>query len=85
MPLCVVLSCQTARAPGTLLGGWRIVHTMGSKIRRLSPKQGFCAETGGAATSFAATAFGLPVSTTPTITNAIVDALTQAVSGLIIP
>jgi PiT family inorganic phosphate transporter len=48
VPLWVVLSCQTAMALGTLLGGWRIVHTMGSKITRLSPMQGFCAETGGA-------------------------------------
>jgi PiT family inorganic phosphate transporter len=68
----VVLSCQTAMALGTLLGGWRIVHTMGSKITRLSPMQGFCAETGGAVTLFAATAFGIPVSTTHTITGAII-------------
>ncbi len=72
VPLWVVLSCQTAMALGTLLGGWRIVHTMGSKITRLSPMQGFCAETGGAVTLFAATAFGIPVSTTHTITGAIV-------------
>lgn len=72
VPLWVVLSCQTAMALGTLLGGWRIVHTMGSKITRLSPMQGFCAETGGAVTLFAATAFGIPVSTTHTITGAII-------------
>ncbi len=72
VPLWVVLSCQSAMALGTLLGGWRIVHTMGSKITRLSPMQGFCAETGGALTLFAATAFGIPVSTTHTITGAIV-------------
>ncbi|MGU3666524.1 inorganic phosphate transporter [Methylobacterium sp. A49B] len=72
VPLWVVLSCQTAMAAGTLLGGWRIVHTMGSKITRLSPMQGFCAETGGAVTLFAATALGIPVSTTHTITGAIV-------------
>ena len=72
VPLWVVLSCQTAMALGTLLGGWRIVHTMGSKITRLTPMQGFCAETGGAITLFAATAFGIPVSTTHTITGAIV-------------
>jgi PiT family inorganic phosphate transporter len=72
VPLWVVLSCQTAMALGTLFGGWRIVHTMGSKITRLSPMQGFCAETGGAITLFAATALGIPVSTTHTITGAIV-------------
>jgi len=72
VPLWVVLSCQSAMALGTLLGGWRIVHTMGSKITRLSPVQGFCAETGGALTLFAATAFGIPVSTTHTITGAII-------------
>ncbi len=72
VPLWVVLSCQSAMALGTLLGGWRIVHTMGSKITRLTPMQGFCAETGGAITLFAATAFGIPVSTTHTITGAIV-------------
>jgi PiT family inorganic phosphate transporter len=59
-------------ALGTLFGGWRIVHTMGSKITRLTPMQGFCAETGGAITLFAATSLGIPVSTTHTITGAIV-------------
>ena len=72
IPLWVVLSCQSAMALGTLLGGWRIVHTMGSRITRLNPMQGFCAETGGAITLFAATYFGIPVSTTHTITGAIV-------------
>lgn len=72
VPLWVVLSCQAAMALGTLLGGWRIVHTMGSKITRLTPMQGFCAETGGAITLFGATALGIPVSTTHTITGAIV-------------
>jgi PiT family inorganic phosphate transporter len=72
VPLWVVLSCQTAMALGTLFGGWRIVHTMGSKITRLSPMQGFCAETGGAITLFTATYLGVPVSTTHTITGAIV-------------
>ena len=72
VPLWVVLSCQAAMALGTLAGGWRIVHTMGSKITRLSPQQGFCAETGGAITLFMATHFGVPVSTTHTITGAIV-------------
>jgi len=57
---------------GTLFGGWRIVHTMGSKITRLNPMQGFCAETGGAITLFAATWLGIPVSTTHTITGAII-------------
>ena len=71
VPLWVVLSCQGAMALGTLLGGWRIVHTMGSKITRLSPMQGFCAETGGAITLFMATYMGIPVSTTHTITGAI--------------
>ena len=72
VPLWVVLSCQTAMALGTLFGGWRIVHTMGSKITRLSPMQGFCAETGGAITLFLATYLGGPVSTTHTIPAAIV-------------
>ena len=72
VPLWVVLSCQSAMALGTLFGGWRIVHTMGSKITRLNPMQGFCAETGGALTLFAATALGIPVSTTHTITGAII-------------
>jgi inorganic phosphate transporter, PiT family len=72
VPLWVVLSCQAAMALGTLFGGWRIVKTMGSKITRLTPMQGFCAETGGALTLFAATGFGIPVSTTHTITGAIV-------------
>ena len=59
-------------ALGTLFGGWRIVHTMGSKITRLSPMQGFCAETGGALTLFLFTHLGIPVSTTHTITGAII-------------
>ena len=72
VPFWVIISCQFAMAFGTFFGGWRIVHTMGSKITRLSPMQGFCAETGGAITLFAATHFGIPVSTTHTITGAIV-------------
>ncbi len=72
VPFWVVLGCQSAMALGTLFGGWRIVHTMGSKITRLTPMQGFCAETGGAITLFLATALGVPVSTTHTITGAIV-------------
>ena len=72
VPLWVVLACQASMALGTLLGGWRIVHTMGSRITRLMPMQGFCAETGGAATLFLATWLGVPVSTTHTITGAII-------------
>jgi PiT family inorganic phosphate transporter len=71
IPFWVVLSCQAAMALGTFTGGWRIVKTMGSKITRLTPVQGFCAETGGAITLFMATEFGIPVSTTHTITGAI--------------
>jgi inorganic phosphate transporter, PiT family len=72
VPFWVVISCQAAMGLGTLLGGWRIVHTMGSRITHLKPIQGFCAETGGAVTLFLATALGVPVSTTHTITGAIV-------------
>jgi len=72
VPFWVVLSCQAAMALGTLMGGWRIVRTMGSRITHLTPMQGFCAETGGALTLFSATALGVPVSTTHTITGAIV-------------
>jgi len=71
VPLWIVLSCQAAIGLGTLAGGWRIVKTMGTKITRLTPVQGFCAETGGAITLFAATELGIPVSTTHTITSAI--------------
>ncbi len=72
VPFWVVISCQFAMAAGTLFGGWRIVKTMGSKITRLTPMQGFCAETGGALTLFGATWLGIPVSTTHTITGAII-------------
>ncbi|WP_326524628.1 inorganic phosphate transporter [Sphingomonas sp.] len=72
VPFWVVISCYIAIALGTMSGGWRIVHTMGSKITRLTPAQGFAAETGGAITLFAATHLGVPVSTTHTITGAIV-------------
>ena len=72
IPFWVVLACQAAMALGTLMGGWRIVRTMGLRITRLTPMQGFCAETGGAATLFMATYLGIPVSTTHTITGAIV-------------
>lgn len=72
LPWWVILSCYTAIGLGTLFGGWRIVKTMGQKITKLKPVGGFCAETGGAITLFLATALGIPVSTTHTITGAIV-------------
>ena len=72
VPLWVILACQTAMALGTLAGGWRIVKTMGSKITRLTPMQGCCAETGGSIMLFAATELGIPVSTTHTITGSII-------------
>ncbi|MEO8101756.1 MAG: inorganic phosphate transporter [Betaproteobacteria bacterium] len=72
VPIWVIISCYTAIAMGTLFGGWRIVKTMGQKITKLKPVGGFCAETGGAITLFIATAMGVPVSTTHTITGAIV-------------
>ncbi len=68
----VVFACYVVMGLGTMLGGWRIVHTMGSKITRLSPMQGACAETAGAITLFLATNYGVPVSTTHTITGSIV-------------
>jgi PiT family inorganic phosphate transporter len=71
-PAWVVYSCYAAIGAGTLFGGWRIVKTMGQKITKLKPVGGFCAETGGAATLIMATVFGIPVSTTHTITGAIV-------------
>ncbi len=71
VPFWVVISAQLAMGIGTLLGGWRIVHTMGSRITRLTPHQGFCAETGGAIMLFSATWLGIPVSTTHTITGCI--------------
>jgi PiT family inorganic phosphate transporter len=72
VPTWVVLSCQATMALGTLFGGWRIVKTMGQKITKLKPVGGFCAETGGAITLFLATGLGIPVSTTHTITGAII-------------
>ena len=72
VPTWVIVSCYTAISLGTLFGGWRIVKTMGQKITKLKPVGGFCAETGGAFTLFIATALGVPVSTTHTITGAIV-------------
>jgi len=71
-PTWAIVSCYTAIAAGTMFGGWRIVKTMGQKITKLKPVGGFCAETGGAMTLFLATALGVPVSTTHTITGAIV-------------
>jgi PiT family inorganic phosphate transporter len=72
VPFWVVMACQAAMALGTLFGGWRIVRTMGSRITHLTPMQGVCAETAGAITLFGATWLGVPVSTTHTITGAIV-------------
>jgi len=71
VPFWVIISCQAAMGLGTLMGGWRIVHTMGSKITRLTPPQGVCAETGGSIMLFGATWLGIPVSTTHTITGSI--------------
>ncbi|MEY4139515.1 MAG: hypothetical protein RLZZ371_1697 [Pseudomonadota bacterium] len=71
-PNWVILTCYSAIGLGTMFGGWRIVKTMGQKITKLKPVGGFCAETGGAITLFLATALGVPVSTTHTITGAIV-------------
>jgi len=71
-PIWVIVVCYSAIGIGTMLGGWRIVKTMGQKITKLKPIGGFCAETGGAITLFLATALGIPVSTTHTITGAIV-------------
>ena len=72
LPHWVVIACYVTISLGTLFGGWRIVKTMGQKITKLKPVGGFCAETGGAMTLFLATALGVPVSTTHTITGAIV-------------
>ena len=72
VPAWVIIVCYAAIALGTFLGGWRIVKTMGQRITKLKPVGGFCAETGGAITLFLATALGIPVSTTHTITGAIV-------------
>jgi PiT family inorganic phosphate transporter len=72
VPTWVIVSCYTAMALGTLIGGWRIVKTLGQRITKLKPVHGFCAETGGAITLFLASALGIPVSTTHTITGAIV-------------
>jgi PiT family inorganic phosphate transporter len=71
-PAWVIWTCYVAIGLGTMFGGWRIVKTMGQKITKLKPVGGFCAETGGAITLFLATGLGIPVSTTHTITGAIV-------------
>jgi len=82
-PTWVILTCYSAIGIGTMLGGWRIVKTMGQKITKLKPMGGFCAETGGAITLFLATALGIPVSTTHTITGAIVGVgSTRRASGV---
>jgi PiT family inorganic phosphate transporter len=70
--LWIILSCQSAIAFGTFFGGWRIVKTMGQRITKLKPFEGFCAEASGSLTLFGATHFGIPVSTTHTITGAII-------------
>jgi PiT family inorganic phosphate transporter len=72
VPFWVVITCQAAMGLGTLVGGWRIVHTVGSKITRLTPVQGTCASAGGAIMLFVATYLGIPVSTTHTITGAVI-------------
>ena len=72
MPVWVIVCCYLAMGFGTLFGGWRIVKTMGQKITKLKPVGGFCAETGGAMTLFLASELGIPVSTTHTITGAII-------------
>ena len=72
VPFWVVIACQVAMAAGTLAGGWKIVRTMGSRITRLTPMQGVCAETAGSIMLFSATSLGIPVSTTHTITGSII-------------
>jgi PiT family inorganic phosphate transporter len=72
LPFWVIVACYVAIATGTMFGGWRIVKTMGQKITKLRPVGGFAAETGGAITLFIASGFGIPVSTTHTITGAII-------------
>jgi PiT family inorganic phosphate transporter len=72
VPFWVVITCQAAIALGTLVGGWRIVRTVGSRITRLTPVQGCCASAGGAIMLFAATYLGIPVSTTHTVTGSVI-------------
>ncbi|MDP8996177.1 MAG: inorganic phosphate transporter, partial [Pseudomonadota bacterium] len=74
VPSWAIFACYFVMGVGTMLGGWRIVHTMGSKITKLSPMQGACANLAGAITLFMATGLGVPVSTTHTITGAIIGA-----------
>ena len=81
IPLWVILAAHAAIALGTLSGGWRIVHTMGSKITKLQPFGGFAAETAGAITLFTASSLGIPVSTTHTITGAIIGVGAVAALG----
>jgi len=83
IPMWAVAACYVTIALGTAFGGWRIVKTMGQRITKLKPVGGFCAETGGAAMLFIATGFGIPVSTTHTITGAIVGVgSSQSVSAV---
>lgn len=83
VPFWVVISCQVAMAGGTLFGGWRIVRTMGMGITRIRPSGGFCAQTSGAIALFIATSLGIPVSTTHTITGAIIGVgLSRRVSAV---
>jgi PiT family inorganic phosphate transporter len=83
VPLWVEVGAYTAIASGTLFGGWRIIHTMGSRITRLKPVGGFSAETGGALSILIATSMGIPVSTTHTISGAIVGVgMTQRLSAV---
>jgi PiT family inorganic phosphate transporter len=83
VPFWVVISCQVAMALGTLFGGWRIVRTMGMGITRIRPSGGFCAQTSGAIALFLATSLGIPVSTTHTITGAIIGVgLSRRVSAI---
>ena len=83
VPFWVVISCQIAMAAGTLFGGWRIVRTMGMGITRIRPSGGFCAQTSGAIALFLATSLGIPVSTTHTITGAIIGVgLSRRVSAV---
>jgi PiT family inorganic phosphate transporter len=74
VPLWVILSCHAAIALGTYFGGWRIVKTLGMRLTKLQPVGGFCAETGGGVTIVFLSLFGIPLSTTHTITGAIVGA-----------
>jgi PiT family inorganic phosphate transporter len=83
IPMWIVVACYVTIALGTLFGGWRIVKTMGQKITKLKPFGGFCAETGGAVTLFTTALLGIPVSTTHTITGAIVGVgVSQSMSAV---